>query len=87
MKKTRTCVGFCVFPAGVNVTFMHLSVCYVMQRYSVNVTTTQVDRTVSAVARGSNPAAGNQDLTCLYQKALPIPVCILHTHTHTVGGL
>lgn len=63
-----------VFPAGVGVTYMLLSVCYVTPRCSVNVTTTQVGRTVSAALKGSNLAAGDQDLTCPCPKALPTPV-------------
>lgn len=63
-----------VFPAGVRVTCTLLSVCYVMPRCSVNVTTTQVGRTVSAALEGSNLAAGDQDLTCPCPKALPTPV-------------
>lgn len=67
---------------GVSVTCMRLSVCYEMRRCSVTVTTTQQVRTVSAVARASNPAAGDQDHTCPYPKALPTPVC---TCTHTLA--
>ncbi len=77
------CVTVCVFPAGVSVTCMLLSVCYVMRHCSVTVTTTRVDKTVSAAAKGSSPAAGDQDHTCPCLKALlrPVRTCT-HTHTH-----
>ena len=68
------CVFLGMFHAGVSVTSMHLSVCYVMQRCSATVTTTQPDRTVSAAAKASIPAAGDQDLTYPWPKAPPTPV-------------
>lgn len=65
----------CMSPAGVNVTSMHLSACYVMQHSNVNVITTQVDRTVNDAALGLNLKAGNQDHICLCPKAQPTSVC------------
>ena len=68
------CVFLCMFHAGVSVTSMLLSVCYVMQRCSVTVTTTQLDRTVNAAAKASILVAGDLDLTYPWPKALPTPV-------------
>lgn len=78
-------VCVCVFLAGVNVTYMHPSVCYVTLHSNVNVITTQVGRTVNAAVSGSNLKAGKQALICLCPKARPTSVCTSHLLTHSLS--